>query len=55
MLLVNTPKGAQEIAQAGPEAFNRIGMHFSDPIAIVIACPFALAEGVTYLDMGSTA
>jgi hypothetical protein len=30
MFLVNTPKGAQEIAQASsPEAFDRIGMDFA--------------------------
>jgi hypothetical protein len=48
ILLVYPAKRAQTIARGCPKTFNRVGMGFSDAIAIVIACPFflAMAPGV---------
>src|SRR5262249_9201626 len=43
ILLVYAPKGAQEIAHRGPQPFNRVGMHLTDTIAIVVPRPLLLA------------
>ena len=40
-LLVNAPKGTQEIANRRPDAFNGIGVNFSNPIGIGVYCPLA--------------
>ena len=37
VLFVNASKGAQEIAQAGPKAFDRVGVNFTNSIAILMA------------------
>src|SRR6266516_4757597 len=39
-MLADATKRSEEIPQAGPHAFGRIGMDFKDVILIVIACPF---------------
>src|SRR5580765_6329716 len=40
VLLVNPPKGAQEIPYCGPQALNRVGVDLPDAIAIIISGPF---------------
>jgi hypothetical protein len=39
---VDTFEWAQEIAYIGPHAFDRIDMHFSDSVAIIVSSPFVL-------------
>ena len=43
VLLVDSAKRTQKIAGCRPQPFDRIGMDFSDTVAIVIARPFFLA------------
>ena len=43
IFLVDAPKRAQKIARGRPQAFNGVGMHLTDAIAIIIARPFFLA------------
>lgn len=47
MLLVNTPKGTQEIAQSGPHPFGGVGMNLSNAVAIIVTRPFmdAMIDG----------
>ena len=40
---MNAFEGAQEITHIGPQAFNRITMHFANAVAIVITRPFSAA------------
>ena len=40
-----TPKGAQKIAESGPDAFHRIAVDFAEAIAIIVSRLFRL--GVT--------
>ena len=51
--LVDTAKEAQEIAQAGPVAFNGISMNFAKTIAIIITRPLPLPKGMADPDMDS--
>ena len=41
-LLMNAAKGTQEITNGRPNAFNGIGVNFSNPIGISVCCPLAL-------------
>ena len=50
-LLMNPPKGSDEIANRGPNAFNGIGMNLTLSIAISVYCPLPLAM----TDRGMTA
>ena len=38
---MNPPKRTEEIANRCPNAFNRVGVDFSDPIRIGISCPLS--------------
>ena len=42
-VLAYATKQAQKVSQPGPHAFNGVGMHFSNTVAIIIACPFLLS------------
>ena len=35
--LAHAAEGTQEVSQARPDAFNRVGMHFADAITVIIA------------------
>ena len=41
-LLMNAAKGTQEITNGRPNAFNGIGVNFSNPIGISVCCPLPL-------------
>src|SRR5215813_274877 len=43
ILLVDATKGAQKIAGGGPQAFDGVGVDFTEAIAVIIAGPFFLA------------
>ncbi len=52
--LADTAERPEEIAQSRPDAFEGIGMHFPNPVAIVIARPLTPARRVTHLGEGAT-
>src|SRR6266542_4117517 len=41
--LTHAAEGAQEVSQARPDAFDRVGMDFADAITVIISRPFALS------------
>src|SRR5437868_502071 len=43
IVLMNATERTQESAQARPQAFEGVGMNFSDAIAVIIACPLLAA------------
>src|SRR5579859_802405 len=49
--LMDTAKRPQEGAQASPQAFQAVGMHFTDSITVVIARPFV--DGVAHAGVGT--
>ena len=55
---MHPPKRTEEIANRCPNAFNRVGVDFSDPIRISISCPlsFPVANcGMTPIESRITA
>jgi hypothetical protein len=46
ILLMDAPKGAEKIAQPGPDAFHGVAVDFTDAIAIVVPGIFLL--GMTH-------
>jgi hypothetical protein len=40
---MNTAEGTQEVAHRRPHALGGVDMHFTDAIAVIVACPFLLA------------
>ena len=45
--LTHAPEGTQEVSQACPATFDRVGMDFADAIAVIISSPFALSRSMT--------
>src|SRR2546430_1546583 len=39
---MDTSKGPQKVARRGPQSFDRVDMHLTDSIAIIISGPFLL-------------
>ena len=52
VLFMDTPESTQEVAQAGPNAFQRVAMNLPYPIAIII--PGILANGMTHRPVPAT-
>src|SRR5215207_1011443 len=52
--LTHATEGAQEVSQACPDAFDRVGMDFAYTIAVIIPRPFALSRGMADRLMTST-
>src|SRR5262245_16647065 len=42
--LTHATEGAQEVSRASPDAFDRVGMDFTDAIAVIITRPFAVSR-----------
>ena len=52
VLFMDTPESTQEVAQAGPNAFQRVAMNLAYPIAIIISG--ILANGMTHRPVPAT-
>jgi hypothetical protein len=44
IFFVDAPKRTQKIARGRPQTLAGAGMPLTDPIALIIACPFLLAR-----------
>ena len=45
-ILTDAAERAQEVSYTCPDAFDRVGMDFTDTIAIIIPRPFALSRSM---------
>jgi hypothetical protein len=48
IVFANSAERAEEITQAGPNAFHRVAVNFADTISIIITSPLALTGHVAY-------
>jgi hypothetical protein len=53
--LTHAAERAQEVSQARPDAFDRVGVDFANAIAVIIARPFALWRCIANPLMAATA
>ena len=51
IVFADSAERAEEIAQAGPNAFHRVAVNFADTIPIIIASPLALTGHVAHGSM----